>query len=354
MSNNRIMNDDYLNDILEESLRSFLNTNSNESSTNRAAPSSSSSHTFSLPLSSIVESVVREIPNMLNEISFNNIVYMDESGNALENLENERTNSTEQDIIEENRQDIENNIIDLIRSDDHNSSEESERNIPVNTNNHRNTNTTTFNISAPSNNHTNQNSNSNSNPRQLEILDDFIASWFRHTRDYNEQMRLYHQNILQMIRVSQSITRILQGAVRTSYPEPRHNNINNTQNIPVPSLIPPNITDILTRNGLNLNMDIQGFSIPINRVSEPNIHPTIRQIFEATERYNYNSERMRDIIATRCPISLEDFQLGDELCEIKHCHHIFKWRSLQSWFSRNSHCPVCRYDIRDYTSSTSL
>ena len=187
----------------------------------------------------------------------------------------------------------------------------------------------------------------------IEVLDDFIANWFRQTRDYNEQIRLYHQNISQMVRVSQNISRMLQGLVR---PLPTETNIsmtNGIQNIPINSSMPPHIMDIFNRNGLNLNMDIQGFSIPIPRPAEINIHPTISQILEGTERYNYTPERMRDISTTRCPISLEDFQLGDELCEIKHCHHIFKWRSLQTWFSRNSHCPVCRYDIREYTSSAS-
>ena len=345
MSSNQSVSEDRLNEILEESLRHILTPAPDAlPPINRTINSSENVSTISLPISSIFESIIREIPNMLNDISLNNIVYMDEPGNSSENNGVERTD-TNQERIDENRRNIENSIIDLIHSDDHETSVDPESNVHTN----RPSNTTSFNVNASSNN------TSNNTERRLEILDDFIASWFRHTRDYNDQMRLYHQNIEQMGRVSHSIARILQGLVHSPSPSPSLSPETRpvTNGIQMTSMIPQNITDILTRNGLNLNMDIEGFSIPIPRSNSPIIHPTIDQFFEATERYNYTSERMNDMNRTRCPISLEDFQLGDELCEIKHCHHVFKWRSLQNWFSRNSHCPVCRYDIRDYTSSTS-
>jgi hypothetical protein len=343
--------DTRLNDILEESLRNLLESTSSSQTVQRSIPDFLTQNNIpSIPLSNIIQSVISEIPNMLSELSFNEVVYLDSSGQHVDqSYENATSVHNEEGNIdlsnernEEIYQTIENSIIDLVQSEEtpgeSATTSDTRRNI--------NTNEPTFHVNTTSNTNNLQN-------RNLEILDDFIASWFRQTRDYNEQMQLYHQNISQMVRVSQNLARILQGVVRPPPPEPTRPVVNGTQNIPITSLMPPHIMDAFNRNGLDLNMDIRGFSIPIPHTPPPNVHPTISQILEGTERYNYTPGRMGDITNTRCPISLEDFQLGDELCEIKHCHHIFKWRSLQSWFSRNSHCPVCRYDLREYTSSTS-
>lgn len=47
----------------------------------------------------------------------------------------------------------------------------------------------------------------------------------------------------------------------------------------------------------------------------------------------------------RCPITHEDFQIGEDLCQIMHCGHYFRPNMLRRWFDTNSTCPVCRYDI---------
>jgi hypothetical protein len=51
---------------------------------------------------------------------------------------------------------------------------------------------------------------------------------------------------------------------------------------------------------------------------------------------------------TSCPITLEPFHSGEEVCSIRFCSHLFKRDALMDWFSRNVRCPVCRYDIRNY------
>jgi len=49
-----------------------------------------------------------------------------------------------------------------------------------------------------------------------------------------------------------------------------------------------------------------------------------------------------------CPISLEPFQVGDVVCQIQGCGHIFKRPLLMNWLRRSSRCPVCRYQLRNY------
>jgi hypothetical protein len=75
------------------------------------------------------------------------------------------------------------------------------------------------------------------------------------------------------------------------------------------------------------------------------IRPTDLQITNATEIVTYTDGIVND---TRCPISLEEFEEGEVLIKICYCGHTFSEQPLRSWFLRNAHCPVCRYDIRNY------
>ena len=50
---------------------------------------------------------------------------------------------------------------------------------------------------------------------------------------------------------------------------------------------------------------------------------------------------------------MDDFNDNDMVSVIRHCGHTFHSEHLNNWFRTNSRCPVCRYDIRDYTSNAS-
>jgi hypothetical protein len=51
---------------------------------------------------------------------------------------------------------------------------------------------------------------------------------------------------------------------------------------------------------------------------------------------------------TICPITLDNFIIGENISQIMHCNHIFKKNALMRWLSRNIKCPICRYDLRNY------
>ena len=78
------------------------------------------------------------------------------------------------------------------------------------------------------------------------------------------------------------------------------------------------------------------------------VRPTATQIENATDTVMFDESD--DNHNTSCPITLEVFRQGEELCSIRHCSHLFKREALMDWFRRNVRCPVCRYDIRDYVS----
>ena len=52
-----------------------------------------------------------------------------------------------------------------------------------------------------------------------------------------------------------------------------------------------------------------------------------------------------------CPIDRESIQTGDEVIKITHCGHIFRSQNLRRWFETNTRCPLCRYDIRNYSNT---
>lgn len=80
------------------------------------------------------------------------------------------------------------------------------------------------------------------------------------------------------------------------------------------------------------------------------VRPTPEQIENATHLIPFQSGE--ENINTTCPITMEDFQEGEPVRQIKHCRHTFNEQSIQNWFQTNVRCPVCRYDIRDYSVGT--
>jgi hypothetical protein len=141
-------------------------------------------------------------------------------------------------------------------------------------------------------------------------------------QQYQENMRLYQNNISHIVRHLNSVRPPT--TTTTHRPDRRRNN-SGIHNSP--------FYGIFTGGGSSDSYDI----------------PTINQFALAVEYSNYDRETMTN---TRvCPITLDEFHDSEQICRIKHCRHIFKTNALQNWLSRNAHCPVCRFDIRRQPSS---
>jgi hypothetical protein len=81
------------------------------------------------------------------------------------------------------------------------------------------------------------------------------------------------------------------------------------------------------------------------------VRPSERQITDATRNIIFNENEQYNNVS--CPITMEEFNNGEQVFQIKHCGHNFREDALRNWFRTNVRCPVCRYDIRDYTISVS-
>jgi len=68
---------------------------------------------------------------------------------------------------------------------------------------------------------------------------------------------------------------------------------------------------------------------------------TNEQIASSTQLIQYDASMNE----TRCPISLDHFEPGQNILQINNCRHIFGHQPLMEWFQRHSRCPVCRASV---------
>jgi hypothetical protein len=81
------------------------------------------------------------------------------------------------------------------------------------------------------------------------------------------------------------------------------------------------------------------FDIPIPDQASSGL--TEEQIQQNTTIVPFDSSMNEE----RCPISMENFIVGEEIYRINSCQHIFKKNELIGWFRQHSNCPVCRQSI---------
>uniref|UniRef100_A0A6C0JC91 Uncharacterized protein n=1 Tax=viral metagenome TaxID=1070528 RepID=A0A6C0JC91_9ZZZZ len=89
----------------------------------------------------------------------------------------------------------------------------------------------------------------------------------------------------------------------------------------------------------------------MNNLTPVVVRPSEYQINNATETISFSSILENERRYDRCPISHEPFTENSTVTRIRHCGHYFEPVSLTTLFRNSVRCPVCRYDIRDYTTT---
>lgn len=176
-----------------------------------------------------------------------------------------------------------------------------------------------------------------------DMIDDYNENMIQYNRNmdrwmisYNENIHQYQRNTEHIIGVLQEFqTHIIHPPSRTSFVNPPRANTRTGNRY----------TTRNTNNPINWTAFIP---LRYNSTRYLDNRLTQAQIDTSTQTIEYNA----DMDEERCPISWEDFVVGEQICQIKECEHIFKSTSLLNWLRTNSHCPVCRYDLRTYNGTT--
>ena len=151
-----------------------------------------------------------------------------------------------------------------------------------------------------------------------------------------------------------SLNNISTNLVNSLYPERQSNaNTNNLNN--ANSLNNANNFgfQILYNSLPDISYNIEFYDISLNDPFFDSVRPVpsetqINRAIIQTLRYSDIISPVNDI----CPITREPFVDNSAVSVIRHCKHIFNRTELTNWFQYNCVCPVCRYDIREYSTVT--
>ena len=176
-----------------------------------------------------------------------------------------------------------------------------------------------------------------------DMIEDYNENMIQYNRNmdrlimsYNNNIHQYQRNTEHIIGVLQEFqTHIIHPPSRTSFVNPPRANTRTGNRY-------------TTRNNNNPINWTAFIPLRYNSTRYLDNRLTQAQIDTSTQTIEYNA----DMDEERCPISWEDFVVGEQICQIKECEHIFKSTSLLNWLRTNSHCPVCRYDLRTYNGTT--
>jgi hypothetical protein len=175
--------------------------------------------------------------------------------------------------------------------------------------------------------------------RRMQILREIISNYNENVRLNNQQMMEYHQNMREILDMVRSFPDLQPRASSIPTPTPSRN----TNRLNATNIYPELSTLLyLLSNSIDYNTT--------ERQTPPRTESLSRsQIQTATRNIHYTTDLSYNV----CPISLEDFVEDEEVCQIKQCGHVFKKNSIMRWFSASHvHCPVCRYDLRNYREPT--
>ena len=172
-----------------------------------------------------------------------------------------------------------------------------------------------------------------------------------------EQQRVYIMYVNQYDLISNQIDTLYEMLfdIRANISDLQTNNRNRYRDNINNSTYTENITNTnnITQNRSPIERFLTNFfNTPISsvQINDNTLIPvTSAQINNASRLIRY--DEIENPTSDRCSISLLEFHNDDHIRQILYCGHIFHENSLQEWFTRNTICPLCRYDIRNYTTN---
>jgi hypothetical protein len=198
------------------------------------------------------------------------------------------------------------------------------------------------------------------------LTDRSVSLLLRVFDSYQRNVEIYHrnmENLIRLLRVNMNTPRqpapiqretrprswYVPYATRQSAGDPSNNSIppaatrspiysSATATYATTYAIPPRTTRTPTYSSSNANSTSS---------LRANNRLTDREIERNVSTITYSSDETE----TRCPISFEDFCVGESICKINTCGHIFKREPLYQWLNNHNTCPVCRANVVSTTSN---
>ena len=199
--------------------------------------------------------------------------------------------------------------------------------------------------------------NVNVNMRPIyDVEHDAYLTYMLSMRDYMSQHNQLSRTYLQMM--NESYTSIQNRHTRTQQPAnrgrrdpevPHRRPVAETlPRRPVAETLPRRtVAETLPRRSNATMRNIYTTTIPMttHRFENVVIRPTPEEVQQAVRQIVYDDAA--ENISRSCPITLEQFENGEEISQIIHCGHCFSQEALTNLFQSSVRCPVCRFDIRD-------
>lgn len=189
----------------------------------------------------------------------------------------------------------------------------------------------------------------------MDCVRELLSSYNDNIRTHNQFIDNYNTNIFNIINMLQTILDYHLSQQRI----PPYRNRNNTQG-PTDTRFSFNSTIRRRNHNDNRhypNLDIASLIYLLNLPSPTANENTSRnnglthvQIDQFTQIINFDVNTMNE---HQCPITLEEFTLNEEVCQIRACGHYFKRFPLLHWFDNHNVCPLCRCNLTTtHTNST--
>lgn len=186
----------------------------------------------------------------------------------------------------------------------------------------------------------------------------FIRSLFELANDYNENQRLFNNNMRRLILLmnrlnSENTMNDGFNARFTNNTSNRNNASANAQRVRNNASAQNNIANQLEDRILFYLSPFYNFANGAGVNDAGHSFPTAEQLEREVEHFIYNHRQAEsaetgtheNLEEDICPISMEIFSDGMSVSRIRHCGHIFKRDCLERWFRNHNMCPVCRYNV---------
>jgi hypothetical protein len=138
------------------------------------------------------------------------------------------------------------------------------------------------------------------------------------------------------------LERVSQMTNNAYYPETTGEGTPNTQEVPF------RLSASITTNPANIRSGFIYTQLLDPQPDEQNRGMSILEVLNATRLMQYDASMNE----TRCPITWENFEPGQNILSINSCGHTFGHRALLQWFNNHTKCPVCRTSLIDNATNS--